>query len=261
MELIKLKNKKMEVTLCDIGASIFRLMFDGQDMLVSPSGVNVFLRKNLYFGKTIGRICGRIKNDNGEIILHGGRDGLSNQKFDYVESSNKVTFTYMSVADQSSQDGRAIIKVIYSLLDSGLLIEFEVTAIDSATISLTNHSYFCLGEDNNEALSIKMDSDKCFVYDEKLYPLGTNQIGNKFDFRNEYPVRQYGDVDTYFFIKEKPIILRGNRYLLEIDTNYEGAVVYTDNFEDDAETFASKRHKYRGVAIEPQMDAFKSIRQ
>ena len=77
MELIKLKNEKLEVTLCDIGASIFRLLFDGTDMLVGPSNINDFLRKDLYFGKSIGRICGRIKNNKGEIVLHGGIDGFA----------------------------------------------------------------------------------------------------------------------------------------------------------------------------------------
>ena len=157
MELIKLKNEKMEVTLCDIGASIFRLLFDNQDMLVSPSDINVYLRKNLYFGKSIGRICGRIKNDKGEIILHGGIDGLSNQRFDFVKEDNKVTFTYLSNEDQSSCDGEALIKVTYTLLDNDLLIELEATAKNSATISLTNHSYFCLGEDDVHKLSLKIN--------------------------------------------------------------------------------------------------------
>ena len=33
--------------------------------------------------------------------------------------------------------------------------------------------------------------------------------------------------------------------------------MYTDNFEDDTKTFMSSKNKYRGIAIEPQMDSFK----
>ena len=47
------------------------------------------------------------------------------------------------------------------------------------------------------------------------------------------------------------------KYQLEMTSDFEGTVVYTDNFDDDAETFASKRSKYRGIAIEPQIDSFK----
>ena len=42
-----------------------------------------FLKEDVYYGKTIGRICGRVIRDN-QIILHGGHHGLSNQIFDYV---------------------------------------------------------------------------------------------------------------------------------------------------------------------------------
>ena len=89
MKLIKLKNEKLEVTLCDLGASIFRIRFDNQDMVLSPIREDDFLKEDVYYGKTIGRICGRVIRDN-QIILHGGHHGLSNQIFDYVVEDNKV---------------------------------------------------------------------------------------------------------------------------------------------------------------------------
>ena len=257
MKLVTLKNDYMEVTLCDVGASIFRLLFDGYDMLVGPKDIDDFLRKDLYFGKTIGRICGRIKNDKGEIVLHGGIDGLSNQTFNCVKEDNKVIFTYLSKGDQSSSDGDALIKVTYTLLDKDLLIELEATPKGEATLSLTNHSYFCLGEDDVHKLSLKMDSDRYFVYDESLFPLGSEDVSSKFDFHKLLPTREYGDIDTYFYLNSWPVLLRGSKYQLEVSSDFEGTVVYTDNFEDDTKTFMSSKNKYRGIAIEPQMDSFK----
>lgn len=257
MELIKLKNEKLEVTLCDIGASIFRLLFDGTDMLVGPSHIEDFLRKDLYFGKSIGRICGRMKNDKGEIVLHGGIDGLSNQRFDFVKEDNKVIFTYLSKGDQSSSDGEALIKITYTLLKDGLHIDLESTSKEETTISLTNHSYFSLGEDDVHKLSLQMDSDKYFLYDETLFPLGSEKVTDKFDFHKLLPARTYGDIDTYFYINKWPVLLKGSRYLLELTSDYEGTVIYTDNFSDDVKTFNSKKNKYRGMAIEPQIDSFK----
>ena len=255
MELITLKNNLMEVTLCDVGASIFRLKFDNRDMLVGPSKIEDFLRKDLYFGKTIGRICGRVKNKQGKIILHGGAKGLSNQRFEYTKEDNCVTFTYLSKGDSSSNDGETLIIVSYTLFDNELRVDLIAEPREEATISLTNHTYFCLGEKNVQSLSLQMDSDKCLTYDKSLFPVGTDSTLEKFNFKEMKPIMTYGDVDTYFYLNRNPIILKSDNYQLEIETNYEGTVVYTDNFPDDTTTFVSKARKYRGAAIEPQGDS------
>lgn len=256
MELIVLKNAMMEVTLCDLGASIFRLLYNKQDMLVSPSTLEDFSKKELYFGKTIGRICGRVKNEKGQIVLHGGKNGLSNQKFDFINEDNKVIFTYLSKGDESSLKGEARIKVTYTLLNNELRIDLEASSLERPVISLTNHSYFCLGESNHSGLNLQMDSDRYFVYDESLFPVGTDDISKKYNFKEECPVMKYGEIDTYFTLNKGLVTLKSKKYQLEVLTDYEGTVVYTDNFEDNAKTFSSEQHKYRGVAIEPQCDSF-----
>ena len=59
-------------------------------------------------------------------------------------------------------------------------------------------------------------------------------------------------VDNYFYLNRKEIELRNDKYVLNIDSNYEGTVVYTDNFEDDVKSILSDRRNHRSVAIEPQ---------
>ena len=68
---IHLRNDQLEVTFCTLGASIYRIKYGDDDMLLTPKERKDYFHTFFYHGKTIGRLCGRIiKND--EVILHGG---------------------------------------------------------------------------------------------------------------------------------------------------------------------------------------------
>ena len=204
MQFVTLKNEKMEVILCDRGASIFRIIFDNHEMVLTPKHPNDFLKKDLFYGKTIGMVCGRIVIDN-QIVLHGGDNGLSNQDFEYVVKDNSATFSYKKV------------KVIYTLLDNELRVEFIVEADEPQLVALTNHSYFCLGEDDINNLQLEINSDKYIVVDKNLVPIGTSQIDKQYDFHEfACPIKD-GNIDNYFFTNDGKALLKGRRYGLEID--------------------------------------------
>ncbi len=94
IEFLTLENEHLKITLCTLGASIFRIQYYGDDMVVTPKETSDFFRDDIYFGKTIGDVCGRILVD-GKVQLHGGSKGLSRKIFDYkTNNHNEVVFVY-----------------------------------------------------------------------------------------------------------------------------------------------------------------------
>lgn len=253
MEFIVLKNQDIELTLCSTGASIFRLIYNNEDMVLSPIDEKDFFKEGIYYGKTVGRICGRILIDK-QVILHGGPSGLSWQDFNYVKGDNKVIFTYLSKGDESSKEGNLLVVVTYTLINNSLKIETEITPDCPLMVYLTNHTFFCLGENSIDNLSLEMDSDLYTIYDEHLLPLQKEIIRDKYDFRKPSKVMTYGELDNYFILNKGSVLLQSNKYQLKISTDYQGIHLYSDYFLDDVKTRLSSIDHHRALAIEPQDD-------
>lgn len=239
IEFLTLENKHLKITLCTLGASIFRIQYYGDDMVVTPKETSDFFRDDIYFGKTIGDVCGRILVD-GKVQLHGGSKGLSKKIFDYkTNNHNEVVFVYKTT------------KVFYELLDDGLLVRFEATTDNKKLLSLTNHAYFCLGENNINLLFLRMHASKYISYDKDLIPVQMNKISEPFVF-DEYMQLGLVDIDNFFVIDDKTINLKSSKYELTIKSDFEGAQIFTDHFRNNVKTTLSENDFYRGVAIEPQ---------
>lgn len=253
MKFIELKNDKITVTLCSLGAAIYRLVYDNNDMMLSPISEEDFDKEGVFYNKTIGRVTGRILKDN-KIILHGGPHGLCHQEFNYVKKDNKVIFTYVSLGDESSDEGTLKIKVLYTLIDNALMTETEITPDQKMEASLTNHSFFCLGAKDINELSLKFNSDSYVIYDEKLLAIGKETIKEKYDFHEYTNVMKYGDIDNYFSLKENEALLQSNKYQLKLITDYQGVHLFTDYFPDGVKTRLTNIDHHRALAIEPQDD-------
>ena len=253
MKFIELSNDRITVTLCSLGAAIYRLVYDDNDMMLSPINEQDFDKEGVFYNKTIGRVTGRIKKDN-KIILHGGPHGLCHQEFNYVKEDNKVIFTYVSLGDESSDEGTLKIKVTYTLIDNELITETEITPDQKMEVSLTNHSFFCLGTKDINELSLKFNSDSYVVYDEKLLAKGKEKIKDKYNYHEFTSVMQYGDIDNYFLLKENEVLLLSNKYQLKLITDYQGVHLFTDYFPDGVITRLTNVDHHRALAIEPQDD-------
>ena len=126
-KFVVIKNEHLEVTLCTLGASIYRIIYDGKDMVLTPKDKNDFFKSNIYYGKTIGRVCGRIEakpflninpqdNERG-VSLHGGCDGLSTKEFSVDAKPTFAEFHYLSKDGEAGYPGNLILRVRYELID------------------------------------------------------------------------------------------------------------------------------------------------
>ena len=261
-KFVVLKNEYLEVTLCSLGASIYRIIYDGKDMVLTPRDKNDFYKTSVYYGKTIGRLCGRIvaeqkgnlkpqANEEG-VSLHGGFDGLSTKEFIVDAKPTFAEFHYLSKDGEAGYPGNVIFRVRYELIDDSLIVTFFAIIDKPCLLALTNHAYFCLGEDKLNNLCLQMENDKYIVTDDKLLPVKYESIPDKWDFTNGKKLSETGDIDNYFLFEEKKVQLSSNKYSMNISTNFVGTQIFTDHWIDNIDVYSSKEKVHRSVAIEPQ---------
>lgn len=250
-KFIKLSNKNFAVTLCTLGASIYRIKYLGDDMILTPRKKEDYFLPYFYHGKTIGRLCGRILKD-GEVILHGGEEGLSTREFSYIQKRNKVIFEYTSPDGESNCNGDFYLRVTYELSLTSLTISFYATVNKSCLVSLTNHAFFCLGEESTDKLSLKMGAERYLLLDDKMLPVKMADVPNNYNFEAFKPLTEAGNIDNFFVVRDGEIELKSSKYHLLIKSNFPGVVIYTDNFVDNVKTLLTDKIDHRGLAIEPQ---------
>ena len=261
-KFVVIKNEYLEVTLCSLGASIYRIIYDGKDMVITPRDKNDFYKTSVYYGKTIGRLCGRIvaeqkgnlkpqANEEG-VSLHGGFDGLSTKEFIVDAKPTFAEFHYLSKDGEAGYPGNVVFRVRYELIDDSLIVSFFAITDKPCLLALTNHAYFCLGEDKLNNLYLQMENDKYIVTDDKLLPVKYESIPDKWDFTKGKKLSETDDIDNYFLFKEKKVQLSSNKYSMNISTNFVGTQIFTDHWIDNIDVYSSKEKVHRSVAIEPQ---------
>ena len=189
IDYITIKNNhSLKMVFSSLGASIFAIYYDDCLMTLSLADKHDYTNPELYHGKTIGPVCGRIAGgqigefryemNEDNVARHGGKNGLSTKVFDYetVEKTNTMSLIFKC-------DGFSIEYRIEKESDS-FVIEYRYEG-KAQPISLTNHSFFHLG-DAFEKLVLKLDTDYFVSNDEQtLVPLQKETIIPCFDFHNE----------------------------------------------------------------------------
>lgn len=292
LQMIEVENNVgLNIKFCSLGAAIFEIKFLDEFMTSNPKNLEDFSKPNIYHGKTIGRVAGRIRgnkividdktyslesNENGNV-LHGGNDAFSNKVFTskvYSDSNNThVVYSYSSPNGESGFPGNADIEVHYLIAnnESSLIVEFNCKVSEKCPISLTNHSYFCLGEASINNLHFQVDASKFILmntYDltlEKEAPLPSyldfrksKSLIKDIDAKEINEGKLCGYDHILLFDKNKDIILENKRFKLNISTDLDSVVFYTDNYDSGFETNNSKCKIRRGVAIEPQLNPLKN---
>lgn len=290
-QFIEVKNNlNFSVTLNALGAAIYSIYIGDDIMTLTPKNYRDFANENLYYGKTIGPMCARslngkylinkkeyfLKTNRGDICLHSGPEGYSNQLFKYQienqENYVKVQFSLQIPDMLIGFPGNSILNVTYIIKDDSYDLEVLTSFIcDKDTlVSLTNHTYFNLNEEHIENLTLFINASEHIPFDKKtLLPLQKNEkVDNVINFKNKKNIYKDLKDDSIFLDSRKgydhnyvldevtlskpSVILTGNRYQMEIFTNYSGIQIYTCNYDDNIEYLNGVRGLYRGIAIEPQ---------
>ena len=276
--------KHLRVVLCDLGAAIYQIYYDGVEMVRTVLDPDQYRHPEMYYGKTIGRVSNRIKGheieidgekyplqpNEGDNVLHGGLNGLSNQIFSSKVRQNdekvEVLYTFTSREAEGDFPGNVEfeVKYVFGPEQNDFDVYYSAKTDKKTPISLTNHTYFCLGERTIENLMFKVDSKAYLDVDPKdLTARGRRGITKTLDFRrakriiedinaksiNQFRLRGY---DHYFYFDKEPKCrLYNKKYLVEITCDYPGVQLYSSNFEVKERLEPITYDIRDSVAIEP----------
>ena len=188
------------VELTDAGASIVKIVFNGQPVTVGLETAEDYLHNDdRYFGATVGRYANRIgkaafelagkqytldKND-GENCLHGGCSSWNSRIWDAEELEDGVKFSLHSPDGDQGMPGSADVSVKFSLgEDNALHIQYSAVADADTYFNLTNHAYFNLGGTHEDHF-LRMPAESYVEVDEALIPTGkVLPVDEHMDFRS-----------------------------------------------------------------------------
>lgn len=287
--LIEIDNELgLRVQLCAFGATIYAIYFNDELMTLTPKLTKDFVLPNIYYGKTIGAIAGRVKNgivkindkeyqlqlNEGENALHGGKYCASRYLFERkITNNNSIAFSVrFAFKKQNMKDGlpgkvEYDISYYVSAKDNVLLLSMRAFSNKDTVLALTNHSYFNLGEPNIDNLYLTIDADKFVHPNEKdLLPEELRHVDDVMSFKKSKRVIQ--DINNKYLRESKTkgydhfylfnnndnknkITLENKKYKLEISSTFEGSQIYTDNYEDGAKVLGTDAKLHRAIAIEP----------
>jgi len=241
-----------------------------ENVVLAYKDYEEYLDNPAYFGAIIGRTAGRIKDGefslNGKTYIldknygpnsgQGGKSGFDKKIFDYTitkeENSISVLLEYSSRDMEEGYPGEVKVYVTYSLNEENIFrIDYEAIPTEDTLINLTNHSYFNLSgnfEENIKYHELFIASERFLELDETSAPTGElfEIEGTPFDFYHQKEIGEDMDVldpqlkigngydHTFLLKKEEKVKVRlAHRFtgrVMEIDTDNEAVVVYTQNY-------------------------------
>ena len=235
-----------------------------------------------YFGAIIGRFGNRIGNgkvvingkelnfpiNNGPNTLHGGINGFDKKVWNAeIIDANSIQFTYLSVDGEENFPGNLSTKVIYRLTNcNDLQICYEASTDKTTPVNLTQHSYFNLSDNSENALNhlLQIEADHILETDENLIPSGTLlKVENTcYDFKELKAIKKdiaeienYDDcyafeLETSIPRKVAVLISPDKKVSMNVLTTFPGLQVYTGKYINVG--INKKFGPFSGVALEAQ---------
>lgn len=287
-----LKNKELEVEVLDYGGIIRRILTKdregkAENIVLNFKTLEEYENNSGYhLGGIVGRNAGRIKDGKLKIKneiyqlqlnnegnnLHGYPDyfvtKLWKESRIIQEDQLKLILSRKSPHMESNFPGNIDFRVIYTLKENKLIIEYIGIPDRETYMNLTNHTYFNLSGDVKEDIGnqkIQLFCDKYIQVDESTLPKNISNVDfSVFDLRKETVLNEILKSDNeqikivnngldHPFIFSKKMKIDGkishekSGRTMEVKTNQPVVVVYTGNYLDE---IFEKNHL--GVCLEMQ---------
>lgn len=201
----QLENENLLVTVSDLGATLTKFIdkktdtdlvlgFDNEEGYLKYNGTNI--------GASVGRNANRIGEakftlngkqyqlaaNNGPNNLHGGGENGFAFKTWNVKSKtdDEIVLTYFSKDTEEGFPGNLTVEVSYKLEANTLTWTYSGTCDQDTVFNMTNHSYFCLGDDDilNQELKIYTDTYSPVDADSLTLDETCKVENTPFDFRD-----------------------------------------------------------------------------
>lgn len=221
-DLITLKNSNgITAAVTNFGATLQSLYVPDRngklaDVVLGYDTLEEYVNGDACFGGTIGRVANRIGGakftlngieyklnaNNKSNALHGGEFGYHKRVWTIETLSDgdapSVMFGYTSPDGEEHFPGRLDIRVCYTLVENGLIIEYNARSDKDTVLNMTNHAYFNLkGEGDGDIFDhiVNINANQYTPLNEFQVPTGelTNVEGTPFDLRVPKPIREEMD--------------------------------------------------------------------
>ena len=242
-----------------------------------------------YYGATVGRYANRIANAQFFIeetayylesvdpsyCLHGGPKGFHVKVWSIESvSDSEVVFHYTSPDGEMGFPGNLTTRVIYTLTDDGLRIQYEASTDKPTVCNLTHHSFFNLnGTGLVEEHALIINADYFLPLNSHLVPTGqiASVQDSPFDFRQPTPLGtrigsahpqlvMAGGYDHNYVLQKKPgepaAVAIGNLsgITMRLYTDKPGLQLYTGNGLSGNNKLANGNYDFprTSFCLEPQ---------
>lgn len=269
IEFITLKSEQMCVELTSYGAAIYQIRFEQHEMLLSPQDINQFLKSTAYYGKTVGRVSGRLVvpsyqiDDTDYIVepvgatktnLHGGKIGFSFKNFEIVyeevtPSAVSVSLKYLSLDGEENFPGNLTLLVTYTLNSQNeLKIDYNALSDKNTLCNITCHPYFNFQKNKTKIYnhSLTVHADEYLNIDSDYLLIGKAGVAHTpYDFRetanlgeriNQVKNTPFQGFDHCFIFNQKEnqvdLFDYESKLGMRIDTSYPSIVMYTHNIPE-----------------------------
>ncbi|MDR3069897.1 MAG: galactose mutarotase [Propionibacteriaceae bacterium] len=287
-----LRNDAVALEIARIGASLHRFEVAGRNIVLSRPDPKASVPQ--FVGSTCGRFANRIHKGQfsldgqsfqldlnwGDNSIHGGTFGFSELYWDAAEVANeRLVLSLVSEDGDMGYPGRLSIQAIFTLLPSGLQVEYVATTDAPTVISVTLHPYFNLkgdgvGDINDHLLQV--NSSAYTPVDGDGVPTGeiADTRGGALDFRTPRKIgpargefaaaglkagNAYVGYDHNFVLdgeglRDVVILTSPDGLELKVRSDSPAAQIYDgDHFDGSQLSPEGKPYiKNAGLAIEPQ---------
>jgi aldose 1-epimerase len=295
---IEVSTAQMKVTLMDYGATIMSVFtpdkFGKKELVVMAyDTLDAYVENNTYLNATIGPFSGRISNatytldgkeyhiDQNHLDtenLHGGSETFAFRFFDYdiKEEEDKTIVTFSLENPESDFPGKQTIKVIYTIFDSTIQIDYQAKTDKDTLLNMTNHAYFNLSGDLKHTIldhDLYINSSKALTLNDKFSPIGVeSSLGTHLDFTKKKPVkdnfydgiydRNEKGIDNPLLLDQQGLSIKQvelsdpvSKRRLRVYTTYPCVVCYTHNHINDLPLLFHEDHpKHMGICFEMQYE-------
>ncbi len=224
VQLAVLKNEHLEAHIISYAAAIQKLLVPDRagrpvDVVLGFPDVAGYEDNGGALGSVVGRYANRIggarfylnaeeyhltANDHGSC-LHSGLHGFGRTVFEMeLDDAGDAAVVLRAVSPDGTDGfpGTVTLEVQYSLVGSGLMIQYAATTDAPTVINITNHSYFNLNGHNAGTVlghRLQLDAPEYLETNEHLIPTGTvlPTAGTALDFTEEKTIgRDIGADET-----------------------------------------------------------------
>lgn len=201
LTLVELADGPLTARFLDVGATLWRLRVDGDDLCLHHADPADYRANAPCFGATPGpvanRIAGaefdldgrtwRLEPNEGPNQLHGGPSGFATRRW-AVEpfGDDAVAFRLHRAHGDGGYPGNLDVEVVWRLSGGRLRFEWSATTDRATPVSLTNHAYWNLaGGGTIHDHVLRVDADRLVVVDDEMLPTGEllDVAGTPYDLR------------------------------------------------------------------------------